>query len=204
MLRVGGGSLAVVAAVTHSCGGNRRESVCCWMWRRGLILPGILMVGVWNVRQLVAVPGSDLVLPTAGLLGSRRCTPPGVKPDRGARSLHQRTHSPVWVLMGNDGAFTTVWNHFIMGCPWCRPKKFHPGSAKIVSAIIRLPACMSCPGGPLWCRFNNENTQKRCYAVVQRSRFSLLFYVDWNARSKCNTFQHISSSEDMQGHFFRH
>ncbi|CAG09051.1 unnamed protein product, partial [Tetraodon nigroviridis] len=122
MLRVGGGSLAVVAAVTHSCGGNRRESVCCWMWRRGLILPGILMVGVWNVRQLVAVPGSDLVLPTAGLLGSRRCTPPGVKPDRGARSLHQRTHSPVWVLMGNDGAFTTVWNHFIMGCPWCHPQ----------------------------------------------------------------------------------
>lgn len=47
MLRVGGGSLAVVAAMTHSCGGqggNRHESVCCWMWQRGLILSGILMV----------------------------------------------------------------------------------------------------------------------------------------------------------------
>lgn len=42
----------------------------CWTgcsadW--GLILSGILMVGVWNVWQLAAVPGSGLVLPAPGL-----------------------------------------------------------------------------------------------------------------------------------------
>lgn len=60
---------------------------------------------VWNVRQLIAVPGSDLVLPTAGLLRNRHCSQRGVKPDQGACSLPPLPHLPVWVLMCNDGAF---------------------------------------------------------------------------------------------------
>lgn len=105
MLLVGGGSLAVVTAVTHSCGGqggNRRESVRCWMWRRGPILSGILMAGVWNVWQLVAVPGSDLVLPAAGLLRKLPLHTTRRKP--GSRSLQTPSTSRVWVLIRNDGA----------------------------------------------------------------------------------------------------
>lgn len=118
----------MVAAVTHSCGGqrgNRQESVCCWMWRWGLILSGILIVGVWNVRQLVAAPGSDLALPTAGLLRNHLCTQPGINPDQGDFVLHRLPRLPVWVFMCNDGDFDwteVAGNHFFMGCPWCHPK----------------------------------------------------------------------------------
>lgn len=38
-----------------------------WTQHRALILSGILMVGVWNVWQLVAGPGTGLVLPAPAL-----------------------------------------------------------------------------------------------------------------------------------------
>lgn len=47
---------------------KEEESVCVGLDAAlCLILPGILMVGVWNVWQLATVPGSGLVLPAPGL-----------------------------------------------------------------------------------------------------------------------------------------
>lgn len=75
--------------------------------------------------------GSDLVLPTAGLLGTRRRTEPGVKTDQGASSLHQQTYLPVWALMGNGGAFWTrgevAGSHFFYGLSLMSSKKTSAG-----------------------------------------------------------------------------
>jgi len=54
-------------------------------------------------------------------------------------------------------------------CPQNVCEKFHPSSAKPVSAIIRLRACVIRPGGPLWLwrRFNKKTKTKHDYVVLQ-------------------------------------
>lgn len=75
----------------------------CWI----LILSGILMVGVWNVWQLVAVPGSGLVLPALCLFVLQSEPALHTKPwtqEPVTSSLLQLPSSLVWVLIFNYGA----------------------------------------------------------------------------------------------------
>lgn len=108
------------------------------------------MVGVWNVWQLAAVPGSGLVLPASGLFvlqseavqdtPTTACRGPWNLPCASAAHLFALPPYPlVWVLIFSRDA---VWP------PRCSSKSSAPISAKPASAVISLRACRICPGGP--------------------------------------------------------
>ncbi len=89
----------------------------------------------------------------------------------------------------------------LVGCAQCPPnvcEKFHLGPARLVSAIIRLPACMICPGGLLWLgQVLMKKTNKARLCRAAEIQVFLVFLCRLKTCSKCKTFQHWLSSQDM-------
>lgn len=127
------------------------------------------MVGVWNVWQLATVPGSGLVLPALGLFVLQsepvphtpktawnwtqdpavcvcvplRCLPP--------YSLVLFFNIQLWLCLTSEMWLKVEQSQVLWLLNVCEKNPtVHLNFAKLMSAIIRLPARMICPGGPLW------------------------------------------------------